>query len=396
VAVLHIVQYSLPQIVSGYTIRTQTIVRHQMALGLEPRVLTSPRHPSAHDEEVEGVVYHRCPPERHGGSVWLRDAARVRALAAKIEQIVGSAKDIRLLHAHSPQLCGMAALRAGRRLGLPVVYEVRGLWNEAIRGRGPLLAWWLRYHLAESAETRVCRAAAALVAVSEGLKDVFIARGVAPDRVHVVGNGVDTERFAPRQPVPNWAASQGLGEGQLVLYLGALRNYEGLHLLLDAFPRVLDARADTRLVIVGDGEEGARIAKRAPVVSDRIHVLPAVPHAETGDWYAAADVVVYPRLSTRATELVAPLKPLEAMAMAKAIVASDVRGLRELLADGETARLFPAGSAASLAQACCELLADKAKRDHLGRAAREAVLARHDSRQVMAKYLEVYRKAGYR
>lgn len=395
-AVLHIVQYSLPQIVSGYTIRTQAIARQQTALGLKPIVLTSPRHPGAADDEVEGIAYHRCPPERQRTSVYLRDAARVRALAAKIEQIVASHRDIRLLHAHSPQLCGMAALRAGRRLGLPVVYEVRGLWNEALRGRGPLPAWWLRYHMAESAETRVCRAAAAVVAVSEGLREAFIARGVAPGRIHVVGNGVDPQRFAPRDPASSWAVSHGLAGGQVVLYLGALRKYEGIHVLLEAFPLMLEARPDTRLVMVGDGEEQAQIAARALALGDRVHVLPAVPHAETPEWYAAADLIVYPRLSTRATELVTPLKPLEAMAMAKAIVASDVRGLRELLTDGETARLFPAGFVPGLAQACRELLADEGERARLGRAARDAVLARYDLRQVMAKYLGIYRQAGYR
>jgi PEP-CTERM/exosortase A-associated glycosyltransferase len=393
-AVLHVAQYSLPEVQSGYTIRTQAIVSQEKRLGMAPLVVTSPSHPSAQEQELDGVMHYRCRPEREGQSAWLRDARRVRALAARIQQIAQDRGDVRLLHAHSPVLCGMAALRAGRRLGLPVVYEVRGLWEEAMRGRGRWALRWPRYCLARWMETRVCRSADAVVAISDGLRTEFVSRGVGDEQVDVIPNGVDTELFSPQPPSASWKADHGIPEGPLILYLGALRRYEGIELLLDAFPRILAHRPDAQLLIVGDGEARHTIEQRLAGGSDHIRLLAAVPHLRTREIYAAADVVVYPRLSDRATERVTPLKPLEAMAMGKAIVASDVGGLRELLTDGETARLFPAGFAGALAAACIELLADAAARVRLGQRAREVACGDFDWGAIAGEYRRVYQAAG--
>jgi len=380
VAVLHVVQYALPEISSGYTVRTAAIVAHQRALGLDPLIVTSPRHPAAHEGDVEGVFHYRCQPERRARSVWLRDWSRCRVLARRIREIASARGDVRLIHAHSPVLCGLAAIQAGRRLGLPVVYEVRGLWEEAMRGRS------LRYRLARRTEAAVCARADAVVAICRGLRDDLVKRGVAPAKLHIVPNGVDAARFTPAAELPG---------GPRVLYLGALRAYEGLELLLEAFSVVRRSAPQVQLLIVGQGEHRARIAEAARAVGEGATVAPPVPHSEVQALYAAAHAVVYPRLSTRATETVTPLKPLEAMAMAKAIVASDVGGLRELLCDGRTARLFAAGSAAALAGALAEVLGDAGLRRRLGEAAREA--ARElDWARVVRRYLDVYEQAGAR
>ena len=119
-SILHVVQYSLPEITSGYTIRTQAIVRQQQALGLHPLVLTSPRHPGEDLAELDGVPHYRCRAEGTPRGTWLRDRRRVRSLADRIAELAGQRGDIQMLHAHSPVLCGMAGLRAARRLGLLV------------------------------------------------------------------------------------------------------------------------------------------------------------------------------------------------------------------------------------------------------------------------------------
>ena len=386
-AILHIVQFALPEISSGYTIRTSAVLGEQQHLGLDPIVLTSPRHPGAANAVVEGVMHYRSGPDPATRLVWLRDSIRVRALARRIQEIARERDDVRLLHAHSPVLCGMAALRAGRALGLPVVYEVRGLWEEAMAGRS------LRYRLARAMETRVCRQAGAVVAISEGLKREFVSRGVPAMKVHVIPNGVDTDAFQPTPPDPQWRAAHRVGDGPVVLYLGALRDYEGIDLLFDALPRIRDRFPAVRLVVVGDGEARQALADRARGIGDSVVLLPPVPHSGVKQCYAAADVVAYPRRTTRATELVTPLKPLEAMAMGKPIVASAVGGLRELLTDGQTARLFTAGSATALADVVAELLADGALRSRLGETARQVAREQRDWRMIVPRHRDVYAAA---
>jgi len=390
VAILHIAQYSLPEISSGYTIRTHAIATEQRSLGLEPIVVTSPRHPSDEEAALDGIPYLRCRPERPVRSPWLRDVRRVRTLAARIAEIAADRGEIRLLHAHSPLLCGMAALRAARRLGLPVVYEVRGLWEEVIAERAAGRRLHPRYLLARSLELRVCRRASAVVAISEGLRGHLIRRGLPAERVRVIPNGVDTKTFAPRTPPSDFRRSFGLGNGPLALYLGAIRRYEGIDTLLDAWPAVTARVPNAQAMIVGAGEDRSRVSERVKALGPGVVLLPPLPHDAVGDYYAAADIVIYPRLSTLATEIVAPLKPLEAMAMGKAIIASDVGGLRELVTDDETARLFPDGSPVALAEACIELLSDDELRGRLGERARRHVIAHHQWRQVAERYRDLY------
>ncbi|MCJ7751533.1 MAG: glycosyltransferase [Armatimonadetes bacterium] len=224
--VLHIVQYSLPEICSGYTFRTQAIVREQKALGLNPVVVTSPRHPSEQSCELDGISYVRCEPEAAGRNVWLRDLGRVRALARSIERVAAEFGDIEVLHAHSPMLCGLAALRAAAALRVPVVYEVRGLWEEAFVQGSRRRRFGLRYRLARRLEGRVCRRADSVVAISEGLRRDLQDRGIRGDKIAVVPNGVDTEVFTPREVSVQQRSDLGLSEGPLVLNLGAVRHYE--------------------------------------------------------------------------------------------------------------------------------------------------------------------------
>jgi len=393
-AVLHIVQFSLPEITSGYTIRTQAIVKEQRSLGLNPIVVTSPRHPTPDDAEVDGIPHYRSGPERVAALVWLRDAARVSALCTRITEVAADRGDIKVLHAHSPVLCGLAALSAGGRLGLPVVYEVRGLWEEAMLSTRAWRRWSPRYILARTTETRVCRRANAVVTISHALRREFAKRGVAESKLRTVPNGVDTETFSPRQPTEAWRRPDGLSGGPLIMYLGALRQYEGIDVLLDAFELVRKRVEEAQLLIVGDGEHKEPLAERVRASEPGVRLLQPVPHSETPEVYASAQIVVYPRISTRATELVTPLKPLEAMAMGKPIIASDVGGLRELLTDGETARLFPAGSATGLADVCLELLSDEKQRRMLGENARKLACTRFDWKAIVPRFSEIYRAAA--
>lgn len=267
-----------------------------------------------------------------------------------------------LLHAHSPSLNGVAAIRVGRRLGLPVVYECRAFWEDAAANHGTSTEWGSRYRLTRALETFVFRNADAVTCISEGLRSDILARGIPAGKVSVIPNAVDVERFEVCPPRDS-ALARGLGlENATVLgFIGSFYAYEGLTLAVRALPQILAKRPNVRLLLVGGGPQESELKNlvRRLGLANEVVFTGRVSHEDVERYYGLVDVLLYPRLSMRLTELVTPLKPLEAMAQGKLVLASDVGGHRELIRHGENGRLFAAGSVAGLSGAVIEFLAER-------------------------------------
>lgn len=399
--VLHVLDHSLP-LHSGYTFRTRAILKAQQAQGIEVRAITGQRHrlpdgPLAADdgapEQIDGLEFHRTPGEAEG-IVGLREWREVVALASRIEAVARAWRPD-VLHAHSPALCGLAAVRAGRRLGIPVVYEIRAFWEDAAVGNGTGREGSPRYWLTRQLENRVVAGADAVVTICRGLLEDLAARGVARDRLSIMPNGVDLTVFGQAQPRdPALAEALGLGDGPVIGFLGSFYPYEGLDDLIAAMPAIVAAVPGARLLLVGGGPAGdaLRAQAEASSVADAIRFVGRVPHAEVHRYYALADVVCYPRKAMRLTDLVTPLKPLEAMAQGKLVAASDVGGHRELIEDGVTGTLFPADDPAGLAQAMIALLRDRGAWPERRAVARRFVEREHDWAGNVRRYQAVYQK----
>lgn len=396
--ILHVLDHSLP-LHSGYTFRTRAILKAQQGHGLEVRGVTGLRHAGpamADDPEThDGLLFHRTPGEA-GGPPGLREWREAGLLA---DRIVDLARTWRpdVLHAHSPALCGLAAVRAGRRLGLPVVYEIRAFWEDAAVGNGTGRAGSPRYWLTRQLENRVVAGADAVVTICQGLKDDLVARGVAPGKITIMPNGVDLALFGtPPAPDPALARELDLdldgGEGPVIGFLGSFYPYEGLDDMIAAMPAIVDAVPGARLLLVGGGPaaEALRAQAAASPAAHAIRFVGRVPHHEVDRYYALADVVCYPRKAMRLTDLVTPLKPLEAMAQGKLVAASDVGGHRELIADGQTGTLFAPDDPAALARAMIALFARRAGWDGQRQVARAFVEQAHDWAANAARYLPVY------
>lgn len=399
--VLHVLDHSLP-LHSGYTFRTRAILKAQQAQGIEVRAITGQRHRlpdgplAAGDgapEQIDGLEFHRTPGEAEG-IVGLREWREVVALASRIEAVARAWRPD-VLHAHSPALCGLAAVRAGRRLGIPVVYEIRAFWEDAAVGNGTGREGSPRYWLTRQLENRVVAGADAVVTICRGLLEDLAARGVARDRLSIMPNGVDLTVFGQAQPRdPALAEALGLGDGPVIGFLGSFYPYEGLDDLIAAMPAIVAAVPGARLLLVGGGPAGdaLRAQAEASSVADAIRFAGRVPHAEVDRYYALADVVCYPRKAMRLTDLVTPLKPLEAMAQGKLVAASDVGGHRELIEDGVTGTLFPADDPAGLAQAMIALLRDRGAWPERRAVARRFVEREHDWAGNVRRYQAVYQK----
>jgi PEP-CTERM/exosortase A-associated glycosyltransferase len=364
--VLHVLDHSLP-VQSGYSFRSAAILREQGRLGWETLALTGPKHGKAAQplERVMELQFHRTSPGNGGiGSLpVLNQYDVVRRLRARLREVIDQVKPD-ILHAHSPCLNGLAALG----LGKPVVYELRSSWEDAAVSTGTTHEGSLRYRASRWLETQVLRRASAVTTICEGLREEVVHRGIAPERVTVIPNAVDTEAFVPATRVSS-EKRRALGlESNFVLgFIGSFFAWEGLALLIEAMPAILARRSDARLLLVGGGvhEPTLRALVERLGLQQQVIFAGQAPHSEVGSYYDAVDLLVYPRLPMRLTDMVTPLKPLEAMALGKALVASDVGGHRELIRDGATGVLFPAGDPAAAADKIVSVMNDPALRQGL-------------------------------
>lgn len=406
--ILHVFDHSLP-LHSGYTFRSAALIRGQRALGFETLHVTSPRQAAADAKAwAAGVAANRPAVEEAGGLSFARTLPRrswldklpvighwreMRATARRIGELIEEHRPD-ALHAHSPALNGMAALWAGRRYGLPVTYEIRAFWEDAAVDHGTTTEGSLRYRLTRWHETYVARAVDRVCTICEGLREDLVRRGIPAEKITVIPNAVDVAQFPLGGP-PDPALQEQLGlQGAYVLgFLGSYYAYEGLDLLLDAVPELAKRIPELRVLLVGGGPQEAALQAQAARlgIADRVVFVGRVPHQEVNRYYDLLDALVYPRKPMRLTELVTPLKPLEAMAQGRVLVASDVGGHRELIRDGETGLLFKAGEAASLVDAVVRLRGTAGLAAKLRHAGREFVEKERTWAASTSRYRHVFK-----
>ncbi|MBK8978580.1 MAG: glycosyltransferase, exosortase A system-associated [Planctomycetes bacterium] len=394
--VLHVFDHSLP-LHSGYAFRSRAILREQAARGWTTLQVTGAKQGSGaqRSEDVDGLTFHRTPPGRLMGLPWLGQLDVVRGLRRRLEELIEAHRP-QLLHAHSPALNGLAALGAAKRARLPVVYEVRAFWEDAAVDLGTTSTGSLRYRLTRAMETHVVRKVEQVVCICDGLRDDLLERGLPADKVRVVGNAVDVSTFTFRAPRDEaLAARLRLGDGPVLGFIGSFYAYEGIDLLLRALPRIAVTHPGVRALLVGGGprESALHDLARELGVADRVSFTGRVPHSEVSSYATLVDAFVFARQAIRLTDLVTPLKPLEAMAQGVLVVASDVGGHRELIRDRETGFLFRAGDVAALASTVVDALGDPARCERVRLAGRRFVETERSWPTTTATYADVYADA---
>jgi glycosyltransferase involved in cell wall biosynthesis len=306
-----------------------------------------------------------------------------------------------LLQPTTNYINAQVALDLGERFGIPVAYEVRGFLEETWLSRiGAAVEGSDRYRAAREVETASMRRAAAVVTLSETMRADILARGgIAPERVTVIPNAVDLERFTPGPRDAALAAQLGIESGETVVgYISSFTAYEGIGFLIQAVALLRRRGHRVRLLLVGDGEERSKLEAIAAETGLRANggviFTGRVPHGDVERYYRTIDVFVVPRTNDRVSRLVTPLKPYEAMAMQKALVVSDVGALLEIVEDDVTGRSFQAEDTASLANVIEALVDDAPARERLGAAAREWVAANRTWAQNGRRYVDLYQRLG--
>lgn len=395
--VLHILDHSIP-LHSGYTFRTRAILEQQRKLGWETFHITSAKHVGgrAAVETVDGLDFFRSPdPEGVFANLpVVNQWAIVKSLEKRLDEIIPQIQPD-ILHAHSPALNGLAALAMSKKYRIPLVYECRAFWEDAAVDHGTTQENSLRYRATKALETHVFKRADAVTTICEGLRNDIISRGVMADKITVIPNAVDIDKFTFGETAdPELVSELNLVGKQVLGFIGSFYAYEGLLLLLDALPSILESKPDVRLLLVGGGPQQKQIKNKIQALGlrDVVVVTGRVPHEQIQRYYNLVDLLVYPRLSMRLTELVTPLKPLEAMAQGRLLVASDVGGHHELIQDKSTGYLFKAGDRASLADTVLFALNDRPRWDEMRRAGRRYVEEERNWRSSVERYQDVYGK----
>ncbi|UZK70936.1 glycosyltransferase, exosortase A system-associated [Sphingomonas sp. S1-29] len=392
--ILHIFDHSLP-IHSGYTYRSRAILKAQVARGWAVEGVTGPRQGVSDSgvETFDGLTFHRTPAHRPARAP-VGEWREMRALAERIDSVVDSFRPD-VLHAHSPVLNALAMLKVARARKLPCLYEIRAFWEDAAVGNGTGREGSARYRLTRAAESFAVRRVDRVAVICEGLRGDLIARGVDGNRIMVSPNGVDMGMFGTPLPRDSaLAAARGLNGADVVGYVGSFYDYEGLDDLIAAMPALVAARPNARLLMVGGGPVDAalRAAAAASPVAAHIDFVGPVPHAEVERYYSVIDVLAYPRKRMRLTDLVTPLKPLEAMAQGKLVAASNVGGHRELITDGVTGTLFAPDDPSAIASALADLFANRAGWDERRATARAFVERERNWSSNVSRYQPVYQE----
>jgi PEP-CTERM/exosortase A-associated glycosyltransferase len=393
--ILHVLDHSIP-LHSGYTFRTRSILQQQRALGWQTFHLTSPKQgpvQQAH-ETVDGLAFYRTvsPAGLMDRLPVLNQLAVIDRLADRLLEV---AREIRpdVLHAHSPALNAVAALRVGRKLGIPVVYEIRAFWEDAAVDHGTSREWGLRYRITRALETWALKRVDAATTICEGLRAEIVSRGIPAQKVTVIPNAVDVGDFSVDGARDEALAdSLGLAGASVLGFIGSFYAYEGLDILLQALPAMLAKNPAIRVLLVGGGPQDDALKQQARDlgVADKVVFTGRVPHHDVQRYYNLVDVLVYPRLKMRLTDLVTPLKPLEAMAQGRLVVASDVGGHQELIEDGKTGVLFAAGDPLALAAKTLALLDSPARWPALREQGRRFVENERSWKASVARYHRVY------
>ena len=339
---LHVLDHSWP-VLSGYSIRSRNLITAQHKLGQAILVVTGPLHelddPTGSDITVDGVSYNRTPIAGGFAQTALKRRWPLCAsgrpsdsCADRILQLIDS-QPVSIVYAHSPALCGLAGLQAARRRGLPFVYEVRAFWEDAAVDQKRTRASSLRYRLTRGLESYVARRADAVAAIAQPMLEDLCQRGLPEEKLFHLPNGVDADVFSPIPRDTGLANELGFTDEPVFGFFGSLYRYEGVAWLIRAVAELHSRGNRFKVLIIGNGEDEAAIgdAIREYGAAGYVRIIGRVPHDEIRRYYSVVDVMVFPRLSIRLTELVTPLKPLEAMSLKKAVLASNVGGHRELV-----------------------------------------------------------------
>lgn len=343
--------------------------------------------------EFQGVKTHFNP------GVSLRDDPLDKFIQLSADIYVREAMMNRpaVISAASNHVTALPALIAARRLGIPFMYEVRGLWELTAASANEQWADSERFQLAVELETLVASEADQVFAITEEVRDELVSRGVGRERIEILPNAANIFQYVPLPSERSTATKQKRPGEYLLGYAGSLVGYEGLDLLVDAIAELPEALDHVGVLVAGEGAELAALRSRTERLglADRVRFVGRVPNDRVNDYLSIFDAVVCPRKSNRITELVSPLKPIEAMSAGRPVLGSDVAPIKTLLGtDSSRGLLFKSDDVQSLVERITYLAENPHVGEDIGRRARQWTVKNRTWPLVARTYIEAIRRVS--
>jgi glycosyltransferase involved in cell wall biosynthesis len=403
--VAYLLHNSLPYSSAGYATRTQGLLTALVRDGWDVHGVTRFGYPYdtwesgdlRHVEpvdDIDGVHYHRLLDGHRVYRKW-PIGTYVDQYTRRVERLI-RAHQIGAVHGASNYWNGFAAISAARRLGIPSIYEVRGLWELTRKSRDPGYDESEMFALTARLEADACMQADQVITITGALRDLMIERGVPESKITIVPNGVDTDRFVPRQRDPDLTRELGVDGKVVIGYVGSVLDYEGIDTLLHATAQLKERRKDFHVLVVGDGAAFAqcRVLRDTLGLSDLVTFTGRVRHRDVERYYSLVDIAPFPRKPLPVCETVSPLKPFEAMAAGKVPVVSSVAALTEIVTDGDNGLVFDKGDVHSLAAVLDRAVENEDLRRGLSKRARAWVVQERDWSVLVRTLEQVHATAG--
>ena len=402
--IMYHVNQSLPHHSSGYAIRTQSLLKSLKSKNWNISAYARVGYPNDRYDyigskivdsysTVDGIDYYFTPSRTK--SIGKLDIKQYQKESVKL--IIKQAKEFgpSIIHCASNYSCGLAGTAAANILGLPSIYEMRGLWHVTRTAKQPEYDESDHYRMIEGLEMQAAKNASHVLAITEGVKDVLLTNGIDEEKITLLPNAVDIDKFKPRERNKKIEQKFGLNGMTTIGYIGSFTDYEGLDYLLIAGAALKDKyEGKFKILMIGDGVvlDSLKNLSRELKLDNVVHFTGRIEHNNVLDYYSVIDVAVYPRKGMKVCEIVSPLKPLEAMAMEKTVIASNVKALSEMVKNNETGLLHEKDDIDGLTKLLEKCLNDKKLTKSLGINARKWVTKNRNWDAVSEKVSNLYKK----
>ncbi|MDP5211234.1 polysaccharide pyruvyl transferase family protein [Microbulbifer sp. 2205BS26-8] len=406
--VCYILHNSLPYASGGYATRAHGLSLGLLQNGYEVMAVTRPGfpldtikidHTDITDSNIDGVHYSRIIyPKRKGISTAKYMKSTIGLLENRFRKIRPS-----IVIAASFYITALPAIIAARRVGIPVIYELRGLAEVTKMSRDKKYKRTDDYNLTVRMETETANSADHIFTLTSGMQDELVRRGVPGNKITILPNSCNADQFTPLVRNSNLAKHLDVGSNVPVIgYIGTLVDYEGLDDLIQACGLLKSQGLEFRLLIVGSEEstgsitgpitEGLKKIAKSIGLDDWLIMPGRVPHKEVMTYYSLIDIAPFPRKPWPVCEMVSPMKPLEALSMEKAVIVSSVKALTDMISNGDTGLVFEKGNIKSLASALQILIVDVTFRSSLGKRGKEFVRAERNWKTTAKKSIPILKK----